>query len=758
MWNGKKLFFCDAESFSAAPLVKSRPLNGHDASCGPWVYAEDPTTEILMWSYCTGVDGAPALWDATNPDTPDMPDEMREGLLACERGDMYAAWWNGNQFDRLLVKELHGINIPVEHCIDLMLLARQACLPAGLSGCCAALNIPEDQCKQPGKALIQFFCKPYYSRKGGVKTLSRRTRDTHPEKWAEFCSYGFYDTVAMVAIWKRMPKINWNGPRGDFERRLIAADSAINDRGVRIDTRLAKVTLDTLANSKQDLSASTEAEHGVNLASNDQFLQTLAAAWPQRHIQISGKGAAAKGTLLEYLRDPDIPDAASALIYDRMELTSKGGGKFQQILCGTSADGRYRGGYEYGRAARTLRWGGSRAGFMNMSRGYYHDGDEGQWSWDEKELTRGISMLHKGTAHLRYDINKLAASVTRSTLLPDEGEELHVSDFSNIEGRLAFYLSGGIHGVQKFIDQDKGGPGVYELAAAGMFGIPVSEVTKDQRQIGKLVSLSSQYQSAVAGFVQFAKGYNFNVLAMCERLTGTLPREYWNRSASSYEFALLTRQNMGGLIKKHWRIVWCLIQMWRDNAERDCGLVSMWNKLNEAAINAVVNPGRKFWAGARVRADGKRAFSFTVPCNSKGDPKPWLFMELPSERVIMFASPEVRRKKKVDDPDDVYTGKLELMFKGPDEDTGVWTTQRLYGGKVMAIGTQSTARDFQGEAIVRVHEAGERIVIHVHDEIGTTVKPGHTYDLRGQMCIVPDWFAQDFPLTGSFDIMQLYRK
>lgn len=761
MFQGKPLFFADAESFSEAPLVKNKPFTGHTATCGAHIYAAHPSTDPLMWSYVDGVQGDGQLWDCTDPETPDMPDDLREGFEACARGDAWFVGWNNIMFDRLILKECHGIDIPAGNCIDLMYLARLANLPASLEKCGQVLGLPEDVAKlKTGKALIRLFCKPVKRTRKKVVTWLRNDRYTHPEKWAEFCGYGLRDSVALPYIWKKIPKLNWTGPRGDFERRLIVADAAINDRGVRVDLKLAKAALDCGLEHAATLAAEAEETYGINVASNEQFLNQLAEVWPSRAIQTSGKGAAAKGTLNDLLRDPDIPDEAREMIEDRMDVTSKGGGKFLPLIVGCGDGDRYFGAWEWGKAAQTLRWTGSRAGLMNVARGTYHDGDEGVWPGDEQELSRAIRLLKKGRRKFRrYDVPKLTASVTRACLIPDKGDDcLQVSDFSNIEGRLAFALAGGLHGVQKFIDADNGGAGVYEKAAAGMFGIPIEEILKDQRQIGKLVSLSSQYGSAVAGFVQFAAGYGFDVAAMCKRLAGTLPDDVWARSASSYEFCKQMRMNMAKLDRKQWRIVWCLIQMWRADAERDAGLVTLWDELNRKAIAAVQRPGTSQWAGARVRADGKKAFRFEVPVDGKGKARPWLYMELPSKRIVMFAHPTLRRSKAIEDGEDEHTGRINIHYKAPSDKTGMWVEQRLYGGKILAIGTQSTARDFQAEAIVRVHEDRQKIVLHVHDEIGISHKITSSYDLRSRMCIVPDWFAPWFPLVGSCDMMPVYSK
>lgn len=396
MFQGKPLVFSDAESFSEAPLVKHQAFTGNNATCGAHIYAMHPSTDPLMWSYQVGVSGKAKLWDITDPDTPDFPQDFADALDACVRGDAWFVAWNGIMFDRLILKHCHGIDIPAEHCIDLMYLARLANLPASLEKCGIVLGLPDDKAKlKTGKALINRFCKPCKRTRNKVVTWIRNDRYTHPVEWQQFCGYGLQDTVALAAIWKKIPKINWTGPRGDFERRLMAADAAINDRGVRVDLVLAKAALDCGMQHSAKLAIDAQENYGINVASNAQFLEQLAEVWPSRAIQTSGKGAAAKGTLNDLLRDPDIPDEAREMIEDRMDVTAKGGGKFLPLIVGCGDGDRYYGAWEYGKAQQTMRWTGSRAGLMNVARGTYHDGDEGVWPGDEYELTRAIKLLKK---------------------------------------------------------------------------------------------------------------------------------------------------------------------------------------------------------------------------------------------------------------------------------------------------------------------------------------------------------------------------
>src|SRR4029077_11856177 len=56
-------------------------------------------------------------------------------------------------------------------------------------------------------------------------------------------------------------------------------------------------------------------------------------------------------------------------------------------------------------------------------------------------------------------------------------------------------------------------------------------------------------------------------------------------------------------------------------------------------------------------------------------------------------------------------------------DTKQWTRKALYGGYQCENIVQGTARDFLAPAIVRAEEAGYSVILTVHDEILSEIKP-----------------------------------
>ena len=78
-----------------------------------------------------------------------------------------------------------------------------------------------------------------------------------------------------------------------------------------------------------------------------------------------------------------------------------------------------------------------------------------------------------------------------------------------------------------------------------------------------------------------------------------------------------------------------------------------------------------------------------------------------------------------------------------------------YGGRLAENCTQAVARDVLGEALVRLHDAGHRVVGHVHDEI--LVEGSDVEAVERLMVQAPRW-AKGLPIAGEGFSCQRYRK
>jgi DNA polymerase len=82
--------------------------------------------------------------------------------------------------------------------------------------------------------------------------------------------------------------------------------------------------------------------------------------------------------------------------------------------------------------------------------------------------------------------------------------------------------------------------------------------------------------------------------------------------------------------------------------------------------------------------------------------------------------------------------------------------QDTYGGKLTENATQAVARDYLGEGLVRLHDAGYSVVGHVHDEViteGTSDIDG----IKALMIQTPGW-AKGLPMDAEGFVTERYRK
>ncbi|HDJ8553377.1 TPA: DNA polymerase I [Escherichia coli] len=714
-------------------------------------------------------------WDAT--ESPTMPRELRKALRQVTRKKAKIVMANGLLFDRLVIREKWGIDLPVSQIEDTMIMAFRHALPGGLDMQCQVLGVDAEHAKdKAGKALIKRFCKPTPK----TYKIRRYTRETHPEEWAKFLRYAALDIIAMREVYWRIP--DWgNSPKED---EILRIDQLINDRGFYVDVDLANAAIKAVQVHKEELKEEAWELFGGKLTGNDflPILRDIAPAFTIHNAQ--------KSTLNDLLEDPDFPDEGKVLIEMRLGASSTASTKYNPLVNGLSSDGRRRGCLQYGGAKRTLRWAGKGFQPQNLARGEYSDDHEGKIKRREGEsdvsfwvrshmLTNGINSLLRGTAHWAYDISKLTASTVRGCIIPAKGKKFVVADYSNVEGRGLAWIAGEKTALMVF----KAGRDIYCETAGKMFGLDPDYIKanrKDLRQIGKACELGLGYGGGVAAFLQFAKNLGLDLYAMADVMKGTFPDHIWAAAKRGYEFARINeakRPPKPGkkderptyiLPKNVWLTCDAIKRMWRESHPKT---VAFWAELEEAVLCAIRNPGKAYWAGANVRPDGKKALKI-VRTKAKHDPTfdeerddPnaagwWLKVELPSGRIMSYPGIALSVTTEIDEDTGKKRTSTRIKYQGENQTTRQWGFQYTYGGKLTENIVQALCRDILAWSMPGVEAAGYEIVLSVHDELITEVPDTDDYtteELCALMCDLPIW-AKGFPLAAEGDIMYRYRK
>lgn len=470
-----KVLSLDFETFSATDI----------GACGSYKYMEDPEFEILLMSYAydddevtvidlTAGEKVPltVMFDLTNP-------------------AVTKAAWNC-AFERNAILTQWGVYCPPEQWEDSMILAGQCGLPMSLAGASEALGLGEDQAKmKEGKALIRYFCQPCKP----TKTNGMRTRNLPehaPEKWETFKKYNGQDVVAERAIRKML--FRW-APT-EREHDFWCLDARINERGVRIDRKLA---INAVAMDEKYKAELTERAIAITGLEN-----------PKSVTQVKNWLADQEGKCFPSLNKKVVAEVVSQLQTDeakefmsiRTELSKSSTAKYAAMLRSICRDDHVRGCFQFYGANRTGRFAGRLVQFQNMSKNEMPD------LADCRELVRdghytAVKALYGGVA-------KPLSELVRTAIIPEEGHKILVADFSAIEARVIAWLAG----EQWRLDTFREGGDIYCASAAQMFHVPVVKHGENGhlRQKGKVAELALGY----GGGVNALKAFGADKMGMTE--------------------------------------------------------------------------------------------------------------------------------------------------------------------------------------------------------------------------------------------------
>ena len=575
--------------------------------------------------------------------------------------------------------------------------ARRHGLPGGLDKLCEVLRVPVAKAKlKAGHEAMLLFCRP-------MKDGTWATRDTHPAQWAVYLDYARLDIEAMRQIYHLLP--TWNN---DAEHPIWQMDQRINARGFAVDVELASCAVEQLARCKDDLADQTAYATGGAVGAATQRDKLLAYLLAEHGVDLPDLTAA---TLERRLADPDLPDGVRGLLALRQGSSKTSTGKYAALLRTVSNDARLRGTMAYCGAGRTGRWAGRVFQPHNLPRP----------TLGGAAIARGIAAIKADCVDLVCEagLPEVASNAVRGCVISPPGKTLLVADLANIEGRVVAWLAGEQWKLDAFRAYDEGtGPDLYKLAYARAFDIPTEDVTKPQRQIGKVMELMLGYEGGVGAFVTGGAGYGIDLDEMAAAARDSIPEDVWLEAAHLYEFMARNKRNTHGLVPMTWQACDSLKRLWRRKHPR---IVRFWETTLGACLNAVRSPDTLFYCNP----------SGTVTADRKGN---WLRVRLPSGRYLCYPG------ARVDDD--------KLSYLGQNPYTRQWGRIGTYGGKLVENITQAVARDCLAFGALDAEDHGLDPVLHVHDEIICESADGTVDDLVACMVRARSW-TDGLPLAAA---------
>lgn len=579
------------------------------------------------------------------------------------------------QFERLAFK--YGLpDFPQPKLAQWRCTAAQAAalaLPRALDKALEAIEAPLR--KDPrGAALIRKFCKPRKPTKNNPSVRVLPTDD--PTGFAELMEYCDQDVRGERALYLALPKLS------DEEEKVWRLDTVINERGLPIDFDLVDEMIEVADARLHELEAEAyKLTGGLRTTQRDKILEWIQAE--------GGEVETLKAKELTDTLDEDllgeIPEHVSRLLAIRLEAGKVSTKKLRKIRQCASEDNRVRGTLLY-HGATPGRWSGKLVQPHNFIRPVYGKRDQGTI----------VSLLKRHDVemlNLLYSDNPLMTvmgSAMRGVICAPDGKMLYVADYSAIEARGLVWAARQMDAVERYrrnIDQ-------YRIMASHIFGIHADKVSTAQRKVGKDVILGCGYGMWIETFMR-----------TCEERGAPVEED-------------IAEKGVHGFRDTHPMVV----RFWRD--------------VENAAIAAVSNPGKKY------RVNDIRFYMHDR----------FLFIQLPSGRRLAYPDPEIHTVKKYGN----FKAALTFMGEGKNKK---WMRLNTYGGKLVENIVQAIARDIMVSGMFNAESAGYPVISTVHDEIITEVENGFgdVKEYEALLCDVPEW-GQSCPISAEGFTAERWRK
>lgn len=665
-------------------------------------YAGHASTDVL----CLGValDGfvARVVTPAEGPvlTASDTPPEIAYAIQ--HRIPVYA---HNVAFDRRVyrhqaVRKLRWQDIPDELWRCTMALAAYYALPRSLSRLAIALGQREQKDSAGSRVLAQVSRpKPYTkSQKAGYAAVfgSDETRwplhwYDQPEKLAAVYRYCVQDINTQCEFLNKM------GPLPPARQADWELDRKINERGVRIDVPTLFGMYGRKVSALEEYDAKVR-RITATPAYPRGFVQTInQVACVREYLSMRGVWVSdvTKDTITDLLSRQDLPYDCRELLLCRQQAGKSSIAKLDSFLSFIDDDGVIRDSLVW-HGASTGRYTGRGVQLHNLVRD----------TLSLKDYDTLISCLRDGSAFETKEwetqqpevVPETLSKALRGLIIPRQGNQLLISDFSSIECRVLAWLSGCTLLLNAFRRKEC----VYRQFAERATGKPASQIGKrdKERQLGKV---------AVLGL-----GYGMGGKPRVGSATYPLSTFQAAAAASPYFLTLTDSESVR------------IVDLFRKTYAE---IPAFWSALENAFRQSVLN---------RKPVQCGRLLVLTT-----GDGE-WTSIMLPSGRQIWYSRPKVTEVRKL-------VGRQtrtvqEISFESEHPVNRKWVRMPTWGGTLVENAVQAVACDLLVAAIRRVDSAGLPVILSVHDEVVAEGPLGESVveKFHEMMVAVPEW-AEGLP-------------
>lgn len=451
-------------------------------SCGLYRYATDPSFEILLIAWAT--DDGSGFGETQCCDLASGDPFPAELLEAFQSGTVRLIAHNAS-FERVCFSvhlQRHfpgqylqpGIFLSPENWLCTMVMAGSLTLPLALKDVGEVLKTAQQKDKE-GERLIKLFsmpCKP--TKSNGYRT--RNLPQHYPADWAKFKGYCIQDVNTEIDIYKRLKRF----PMPDREWHHYRVNERVNDRGVKIDTELVQqaIACDLMLSD-----AMTKKAYELTGLENPNSVSQLKSWLDERGIPMDSLGKKDVAQMIGELDKNGVDEEAMDMLKLRLQMAKSSVKKYQAAERCVCPDGRARGLFQFYGASRTGRYSGRNIQLQNLPQNHI------------STLEQARELVKMGCFDMVESIYgntpDVLSQLIRTMLVPKEGCEFIVADFSAIEARVLAWEAE----EQWVLDAFENGEDLYCATASQMFHVPVVKhgVNGELRQKGKIATLACGY-------------------------------------------------------------------------------------------------------------------------------------------------------------------------------------------------------------------------------------------------------------------------
>ena len=443
-------------------------------TAGVYNYARHPTTQILCMAFAFNNDSVNVTTNVS---------EMRK--IISEAHDQQICAHNA-AFERLIITHVLGIPMVIDRFYCTSAQARANCMPGSLEdvGRFMGASMRKDH---KGGALVKKLCTPPF-----------KGTDEDMQGLINYCAQ---DVRVMRDFSLRIQ------PLSEEQLKDYHVNERINDRGVRVDVGLCKAALAYSEIEVVDIQKRvTEITKGaITSVRSPKMREWVLARLGPDALKLAVKNdkpsidKSVRAALLS-IDDPDqVPPDVLEVIQAVDDMWASSVAKFKRLEQLAGDDNRVRGAFVFAGGSATGRASSYGAQVHNFARKCA----------DKPDSVRQDMVRRKPIVPIHGKrVTDVLKGMLRPALIPATNKKFVVADWASIEARITPWLS---NNGQAKLTLFETGADVYKVNAAKTFNIEVDQVTKDQRQIGKVQELACGFAGGIGAFAAMGRIYGIDL-------------------------------------------------------------------------------------------------------------------------------------------------------------------------------------------------------------------------------------------------------